>query len=216
MTLNLRVSDVVRDKEYLSLYKKSGIVIVDLGVEATEQQLLNEFRKGTTIHENKQAIAYLKKHDIMTIVNLLVGGRHETKSSLNMKFKTVSEWDPDLLLPYILTPYPWTPFYEKNKAWIRDWDYEDWNYVHPVIEMEKYDDSEFIDDILDNIFKFHLRKYLFTPFIVKDKYRRNSMEGFILKTAIHYFYQRHRFFRPIMKGLFVREPTMINLYGKGV
>lgn len=216
MIMNLRVSDVVRDKEYLPLYKKSGIVIVDLGVELTEQHLLNELRKGTTIYENKQAIAYLKKHDILTIVNLLVGDRYETKNSLNMKFKTVSEWDPDLVLPYIFTPYPWTQYYKKNKAWIKDWNYQNWNYVYPVIDIEGYDKDEFIGDILDNIFKFHLRKYLYALFFVKDKYRRKSIKAFILKPAVHYFYQRHQLIRSIIKGLFVKEPSMIKLYGKGV
>ena len=195
---------------------KAHYKIVDLGVESTEQHLLNELRKGTTIYENKQAIAYLKKHNILTIVNLLVGGRHETKNSLNMKFKTIQEWDPDLVLPYILTPYPWTQYYKKNKAWIKDWDYQNWNYVYPVIDIDKYDDNEFISDVLDKIFRFHLRKYLFTLFFVKDRYRRKSIKVFILKAAVHYFYQRHQFIRPIIKALFVKEPSMIKLYGKGV
>jgi len=118
-----------------------------------------------------------------------------------------------LVLPYILTPYPWTQYYKKNKAWIKDWDYQDWNYVHPVIEIEEYDDNEFVSDILDKIFRFHLRKYLLTIFIVKDRYRRKSIKGFILKTGVHYFYQRHQFLRPLMKVLAVNEPSMIKLYG---
>ena len=135
---------------------------------------------------------------------------------MNTKFKTVREWNPDIVVPYLITPYPWTQYYSKNKAWIKECDYQNWNYVYPVLDIEEYDEDEFVSDILDNIFQFHLRKYLSTLFSGKDGYRRKALKTFILKAAINYFHQRHRLIRPVINGLFIKEQPLIKLYGKGI
>ena len=195
---------------------KAGIVYVDLGVESTDQSFLNDSKKGTTINENSLAISLLRKHDILTIVNLLVGDRHETKRSLDLKFRTVEKWNPDLILPYVLVPYPWTPLYKKNKAWISDLDFQNWNYVNPVMDIEDYDKDEFMEDILDNVFRFHTKKLLSSLLFVRDKFRRRSIKAFILKPAVHYFYQRHKYTRPFLDALFAKQNPAINLNGKGI
>jgi anaerobic magnesium-protoporphyrin IX monomethyl ester cyclase len=216
LTMNLRVTDVIRDKKHLPLYKRAGVVYVDLGVESTDQDFLNDSKKRTTTDENAHAISLLRRHDILTIVNLLVGERHETRNSLSRKFRIVGEWDPDLIMPYVLVPYPWTPFYRRNRKWIRDDDYQNWNYVYPVMEMKDYDNDEFMEDILDNVFWFHTKKLLHSLLFVRDRYRRRSIKAFILRPAVHYFYQRHRFTRPLLGSLFTRQKPQINLNGKGI
>ena len=152
MILNLKVTDVIRDSEYLDLYRKAGIVHVDLGMEGVEQEFLDKINKGTTVTDNKKAIELLKEHGIAVTANLFVGDRDETKEKLKKKFKIIREWNPDFVMPYLPVPFPWTKLHhEIKREWIRTFDYEEWDYVTPVIIPEKYG----IDALQFQLVSFH-------------------------------------------------------------
>ena len=193
MILNLKVTDVIRDREYLHLYKKAGIVHVDLGVECVEQEYLDKIRKGTRVNENKLAIELLKEHGIAITANLFVGDRNETKERLKRKFKIIRSWNPDFVLPYFPVPFPWTEFYrETEKEWIRTFNYEEWNYVNPVIPPENYDINEMMNDLLVECLKFALHpKKLFEIFVTRDGYRRKFTLAYIIDGLLHWLYQKY-------------------------
>ncbi len=78
LILNLRVSDIIRDKNYLPLYKSAGVAMVDLGVESASQNRLDILNKKTTVDQNKEAIALLRANDIVSIVQTIIGFSDET------------------------------------------------------------------------------------------------------------------------------------------
>ncbi len=59
--INTRVTDILRDRELLPMFRKAGLVHVSLGTEAAAQLKLDRFRKETTIEQNKLAIRLLKE-----------------------------------------------------------------------------------------------------------------------------------------------------------
>ena len=50
--INTRVTDIMRDKELLPLYRKAGLVHVSLGTEAAAQLKLDQFNKETKVEDN--------------------------------------------------------------------------------------------------------------------------------------------------------------------
>ena len=212
LSLNLRVTDILRDRERLDLYRRAGIVLVDLGVESTDQAFLDEQRKKTTTGQNAEAIALLRQHGIMSIMNLLLGGRSETQESLDAKFSIIKRWGPDLVLAYILVPFPWTSFGDKHGDQVRTRDYEEWNYVNPVIVMDGYDQKRMVADIQKHIVSYHTRRLLSLPWI-KDPVRRRSVAGFILGGSVYYYYHRLPFLQPLIRRTLGRGRPMVRLFG---
>ena len=76
--INTRVTDIYRDRELLSFYRKAGLVHVSLGTEAAAQLKLDQFNKETKVEENKEAIRLLRAADIFVEAQFIVGLDNET------------------------------------------------------------------------------------------------------------------------------------------
>lgn len=201
--LNLKVTDVIRDANYLSLYKKAGIVHVDLGVEGVEQEYLDQINKRTTVTENRKAIKLLRKNGIATSANLFFGDRNETKERLKRKFRIIRDWDPDFVITYIPIPIPWTRLHkDTKKEWIRTFDCEKWDYVTPIIIPENYDSNEMINDIIKESFKFvfHPMKIL-SIVLGKDRYKRKFTLAYIYDGLLHFIFYKYASSRYLVKLL---------------
>jgi anaerobic magnesium-protoporphyrin IX monomethyl ester cyclase len=55
--INTRVTDIMRDKELLPLYRKAGLVHVSLGTEAAAQMKLDQFNKETKVERTRRRSA---------------------------------------------------------------------------------------------------------------------------------------------------------------
>ena len=71
--INTRVTDILRDRDLLPLFRKAGLVHVSLGTEAAAQLKLDRFRKETTIEENKLAIRLLKEAGMVAEAQFIMG-----------------------------------------------------------------------------------------------------------------------------------------------
>jgi anaerobic magnesium-protoporphyrin IX monomethyl ester cyclase len=80
--INTRVTDIMRDKELLPLYRKAGLVHVSLGTEAAAQLKLDQFNKETKVADNKEAIRLLREADIFVEAQFIVGLDNETPETL--------------------------------------------------------------------------------------------------------------------------------------
>lgn len=150
--LNLRVDDVIGDEGRLGLYKRAGIIAVDMGMESALQKRLDDFNKGTTTEQNKRALDLLRENDIISIVQVLVGSPDETRESLLETNVRIKEWNPDLLNFYYITPFPWTRMGREQDRFIVERDLAKWDYRHPVIKPEKISMEEMQN--ICNWFKF--------------------------------------------------------------
>jgi anaerobic magnesium-protoporphyrin IX monomethyl ester cyclase len=77
--INTRVTDILRDRDLLPLFRKAGLVHVSLGTEAAAQLKLDRFRKETTIEENKLAIRLLKEAGMVAEAQFIMGLENETR-----------------------------------------------------------------------------------------------------------------------------------------
>ena len=159
--INTRVTDIYRDRELLSFYRKAGLVHVSLGTEAAAQLKLDQFNKETKVEENKQAIRLLREADIFTEAQFIVGLDNETAETLEETFQMAWDWQPDLANWAMYTPWPFTPLFRELKDKVEIFDFSKYNFVTPIMAPEAMSRGALLDGVMKNYRRFYSRKALF-------------------------------------------------------
>jgi anaerobic magnesium-protoporphyrin IX monomethyl ester cyclase len=159
--INTRVTDVLRDREFLQLYRRAGLVHVSLGTEAAAQLKLDRFNKETKVADNREAIRLLREADIFGEAQFIVGLDNETPETLEETFQMAWDWQPDLANWSMYTPWPYTPLYEELKDKVEIFDFSRYNFVTPIMKPEAMDRAELLDGVMKNYRRFYMRKALF-------------------------------------------------------
>jgi anaerobic magnesium-protoporphyrin IX monomethyl ester cyclase len=159
--INTRVTDIYRDRDLLSFYRKAGLVHVSLGTEAAAQLKLDQFNKETTVAENKEAIRLLREADIFTEAQFIVGLDNETKDTLEETFQMAWDWQPDLANWSMYTPWPFTPLYQELGDKVEVFDFSKYNFVTPIMKPDALTRGELLDGVMKNYRRFYMRKALF-------------------------------------------------------
>ncbi|HEV2556376.1 MAG TPA: magnesium-protoporphyrin IX monomethyl ester anaerobic oxidative cyclase [Bosea sp. (in: a-proteobacteria)] len=159
--INTRVTDIYRDRELLSFYRKAGLVHVSLGTEAAAQLKLDQFNKETKVEENKEAIRLLREADIFTEAQFIVGLDNETAETLEETFQMAWDWQPDLANWAMYTPWPFTPLFQELKDKVEIFDFSKYNFVTPIMAPEAMSRGALLDGVMKNYRRFYSRKALF-------------------------------------------------------
>jgi anaerobic magnesium-protoporphyrin IX monomethyl ester cyclase len=150
--INTRVTDIIRDEEYLPLYRKAGLVHVSLGTEAAAQLKLDRFNKETKVAENKKAIRLLREADIFTEAQFIVGLENETAETLEETYRMARDWNPDLANWAMYTPWPFSPLFQELGDKVEIFDFSKYNFVTPIMKPDR---------VMNNYRRFYMIKALF-------------------------------------------------------
>lgn len=120
---NSRVDDV--DPEMLALFKRAGCKIIGFGVESGVQELLDAMKKGTTVEQIRQAIAWAKEAGLETAAHCMLGFPGETKETIAKTVEFVRSLKLDFAQFYCAVPFPGCDLYDwaKEEGWIATDDY---------------------------------------------------------------------------------------------
>ncbi|MBZ2165999.1 B12-binding domain-containing radical SAM protein [Methanobacterium spitsbergense] len=164
-------------EELLKTMKDAGCITMFLGVESSDQQVLNHLNKNTNINRIKKTFELTKKYGMRTIASVVLGMPGDTKRSIKSTIKFVKTLEPSYAVFSLATPYPGTEFYLKaaseNLIKINDW--SKYTLLSPVLET--------VDCSLEELRK--LQRKAFTEFYLRPGYiaRRTWTDGpIILKT----------------------------------
>ena len=177
MIMNLRVTDISRDADQLKLYREAGVITIDLGVEATDQDRLQEVNKKTTVDHNARAIELIKDNGMLCIVQTLVGFPDDTPERIKQSFEKLKEWSPDLIHFYHVTPFPFTTLGSTiNPNDIAEKDYGKWDYRHTVMKLKTMDPVQLRKMTKQFTFEYNYsKKNLMRIMSNPDPYLRDSM-----------------------------------------
>lgn len=134
---SIRADNIVRDADFLHLYKKAGFERFLLGIENYDEVVLEKIKKAGAISKDKEAIQLLRKHGILSMATYVVGfGEEKTRDFYN-SLKQLLSYDPDQVQLLYVTPHQWTPYFEdvKEKEIILT-DQRKWDYKHQVISTQ--------------------------------------------------------------------------------
>lgn len=175
--INTRVTDILRDEEYLPLYRRAGLIHVSLGTEAAAQLKLDRFNKETTVAENKKAVELLRRHGIVAEAQFIVGLENETAETLEETYRMALDWKPDMANWAMYTPWPFSDLFQELGDKVEIFDYEKYNFVTPIIKPEALEREELLDRVMNNYRRFYMRKsFLDYPWI-RNREKRNYMLG---------------------------------------
>ena len=187
--INTRVTDILRDEEYLDFYRKAGLVHVSLGTEAAAQLKLDLFNKETKVEDNKRAIELLRKADIFTEAQFIVGLENETAETLEETYRMAKDWDPDLANWSMYTPWPFSSLFHELGDKVEVFDFSKYNFVTPIMKPAAMDRAELLDRVMKNYRRFYIRKALFHYPWRGIGYRRRYLLG-CLKAFLKAGFQR--------------------------
>jgi anaerobic magnesium-protoporphyrin IX monomethyl ester cyclase len=134
---SIRADNIVRDADFLHLYKQAGFERFLLGIENYDEVVLEKIKKAGAISKDKEAIQLLRKHNILSMATYVVGFGEEKTSDFYKSLKQLLSYDPDQVQLLYATPHKWTPYFEevKEKEIILT-DQRKWDYKHQVIKTQ--------------------------------------------------------------------------------
>jgi anaerobic magnesium-protoporphyrin IX monomethyl ester cyclase len=159
--INTRVTDIMRDRDLLPLWRKAGLVHVSLGTEAAAQMKLDRFNKETRVENNRLAIKLLREADIFTEAQFIVGLDNETKETLEETYQMAWDWQPDLANWSMYTPWPFSPLFQELGDKVEVFDFEKYNFVTPIMKPAAMDRATLLDRVMHNYRRFYMKKALF-------------------------------------------------------
>lgn len=102
-------------KSTISIMKKAGCKLIQLGVESGNNQILKDIHKNITIQQAFSASKIIKKQNILLEVFFMVGFPQETQESLNDTLTAINKINANFTVYSIFTPYPGTEIFKYCK-----------------------------------------------------------------------------------------------------
>ncbi|MCK9152578.1 B12-binding domain-containing radical SAM protein [Methanobacterium alcaliphilum] len=171
-----RVDTIV--PEMMAKMRDSGCITLFMGVESSDQQILNNVNKKTSLTKIKNSFKLARSYDIRTIASVVLGMPGDTRENILRTIKFVKNLDPNYAIFSLATPYPGTSFHRQavsdNLIKVNDW--SKYTLLSPVLET--------VDCSLEEL--KNLQKRAFRSFYLRPSYllKQARMDGFILiKTA---------------------------------
>ena len=133
-----RADDIVRDGDFLHLYKKAGFERFLMGTEETDEATLKLIKKGGKTSTDREAIRLLREHNILSMATWVAGFADQTDKDLFHGLRTLISYDPDQIQALYVTPHRWTPYFrDAESREIVQIDNTKWDYKHQVLAMSR-------------------------------------------------------------------------------
>ncbi|MCK5628543.1 cobalamin-dependent protein [Candidatus Bathyarchaeota archaeon] len=144
-----RCDDIVNNRKALPRLRKSGLTWVLLGVENDEPSTLQNFKKGITPQNSREAVRLLKENDIFAHAMFIIGERKDTHKSIARLRAFANSLDPDFAIFSVLTPFPGTQVYDeaKKNGWIKDFNWAHYDMVHAIMPTETLSTREVQEEL---------------------------------------------------------------------
>ncbi len=179
------VEDIVRDEDILYKYREAGVIHIYVGVEASSQAVLDEFKKDLKVEQSIEAIRLIAENRMISETSFVLGLPDETAGSIRQTLKSAQLYNPDFAHFLCIAPWPYADIYKDLLPYIEVFDYSKYNLVEPVVKPKSMSLKQVFNEVINCYREFYMSK---VPewFKIKDdfkkKYLINSMKA-ILKNS---------------------------------
>ncbi len=157
------------DRDILRKMKKSGCILLGLGIESGNDQLLKNANKNISLEKIYRAIQICKEVGVLTMGHFIFGFPGETKETALKTIKFSKTCGVDYAQFYCMVPYPKTPLYEiyKKNGWLKTDDWTKYEQNNCVMDLPGITREE-----LMNIRQKAFKEFYFRPtFMLKHAKR---------------------------------------------
>ena len=145
--------------DYLALLRASGCIGIELGLES----LTTRYRKNgitgndASIHEVAERIARIKRYIPLIQVNIVLGLDNDTAETFRAVAALYRRANIDELVPFVVTPFPGTPFFDRLRAEGRvfETDWRHFNCANLVLMPKQLSVPAFYDLYADLLARLH-------------------------------------------------------------
>lgn len=165
----------------------AGCELVSFGVESGSNKILGKIGKGTTVEQNKRAIALAKKAGLLVAVSVIIGYPGETVETVNETLKFLWETRPDDAYICFATPYPGTELRRMIEAlgWEISKDWSMYDTLTPVFENPGIQ-GEYMIQLRENFYN----KFYSLPYILSHFFKNTLYSRAMARTALNHFVWR--------------------------
>jgi radical SAM superfamily enzyme YgiQ (UPF0313 family) len=167
------------NKVLLDKMKKSGCALLGLGIESTNQEILDKARKGTNMEEIKKAVTLVKNSGIQSMGHFIFGLPGETEETAKKSIDFALKSDLDFAQFYCSIPYPKTKLGEiaRENNWVESEKYADFDLTKSIMRNEKLTSRE-IKKFRDKAYlKFYVRPKIFWKTLKEVKSLKNFISS---------------------------------------
>ncbi|AVX31281.1 anaerobic magnesium-protoporphyrin IX monomethyl ester cyclase [Carboxydocella thermautotrophica] len=190
LLLETCVSDVLRDRDILDKYRAAGVIHVYVGVEATDQASLDQFKKSITCEQGREALALLNEANIISECSFVLGTPEETPEHIDQTLELAKHYNPDFAHFLLLAPWPYADLYPELKPFIIEQDYSKYNFVEPVIKPRQMEVEELAQAVLKCYKEYYLERIETYP-AIRDRFKREYMLRSLQVMINNSFLRRH-------------------------
>lgn len=176
------VADILRDADLMRKYREAGVWHIYVGVEGTNQERLDLFKKNIQCEQSRRAIGLINGAGIISETSFILGVPEETPKSISATFELAQHYDPDYAHFLMLAPWPFADMYERLKPYIEEEDLSRYNLVEPVIKPVAMSRDELMAASVDCYRRFYMGKlprWHAMPDGFKRDYLLGSMEAML-------------------------------------
>lgn len=154
------------DDELLAKMKKAGCWTMFFGIEAGDDELLNNIKKLMTVEEQKKKVRLIQSHGIEIRGSFMIGMPGETPEKARKTIEYAIELEPTYAQFTVTTPFPGTELYKTVDQWgTMNQEFSSFNEWTPVFIPKGYKNKEEIQAMQAEAF----RRFYFRPKYVLKK-----------------------------------------------
>ncbi len=204
----IRATDIVRDAELLPLYRKAGIQYILMGIETTDESVLQQIRKGSTTRHDFQACQLLKQNGIFSVIGHVVGLGEESWAGFRQTLRQLKLYDGDYLNAMYVTPHSWSQFaQEVAEAPVVQTDQSLWDYRHQILGQETLKPWQIFLGVKWLEVCFHLQpRKMWAMLTMRDRDLRRQTLWTLFHTALVWFGEIGDF---LCRTSFARHPQTL-------
>jgi anaerobic magnesium-protoporphyrin IX monomethyl ester cyclase len=158
LNVNMTAAGVVANADLLPQMKAAGVDYVVMGIESLEDGVVAHVRKNNPFAISREAVELLRRHRIISLVNIIYGLEDEAPATLRTKLRKLRQLDADILNAVYITPHFWTEDGRKtDPEQIIQTDTARWTYRNQVIRTPHLSPSALFWGVKLTEALYHLR-----------------------------------------------------------
>lgn len=152
------VSDIIRDADIMWKYKKAGVLHIYVGVEATSQEKLDQFKKNISCEHSREAIRLINDAGMITECSFVLGMPDDTPEHIEETLALAKHYNPDFAHFLLIAPWPYADIYKELREHVIELDYSKYNFVEPVVKPKNMTVEEISQAVIGSYRRYYMDK----------------------------------------------------------